>query len=160
MYSTDPSQAVVTYRPILFNRRQSAGARPCGAQSADRRNSSSTFIGTEVPGLVTGSTELYRRANGLPDGMMQSRGIQWAPRLGFSSSPYGSNGKMVVRGGGGVSYTRIPGQTTFNALESSESDRGFALLRQFSGLNGATPLQAVGQSTGVTQMATYRLLQL
>jgi hypothetical protein len=112
-----------------------------------------TFIGTEVPGVGNRfNGAIQAGTNGLPAGMMQTRGIQWAPRLGFSWSPFGPGGKWVVRGGGGVSYTRIPGQTTFNALSDPPSLTEATLYYgSFDGLNGSTPLQAVGQSTGVVR---------
>lgn len=81
---------------------------------------------------------------------MQSRGIQWAPRLGFSWSPFGTNGKMVVHGGGGISYNRTEGETVFNELSDPpglvESSLYYGNL---DGLNSAaTPLQPIAQSTG------------
>ena len=70
----------------------------------------SAFIGTEVPGVGNQfNGAVQAGTNGVPAGMMQSRGVQWAPRLGFSWSPFGTDGKIVVRGGGGISYSRISG---------------------------------------------------
>lgn len=36
--------------------------------------------------------------------MIDSRGVQWAPRVGFS---WALHNKMVLRGGGGIAYSRI-----------------------------------------------------
>jgi len=153
-YSTAAGQPVVLYQPYC-----STGVNPCSGATRVARNPltgatlPSTFIGTEIPGIGNRfNGAVQAGTNGLPAGMMQSRGVQWAPRLGFSWSPFGANSKTVVRGGGGVSYTRIPGQTTFNALSDPPSLTEASLYYgSFSGLNGSTPLQAVGQSTGVTQ---------
>ena len=147
----DPKQAVALFQPYCSN-----GAASCSGTTRVARNPltgallPSAFIGTEVPGVGNRfNGAIQANTNGLPAGMMQGRGVQWAPRLGFSWSPFGSN-KWVVRGGGGISYSRIEGQAIFNELPNPPNLVEAQLYYGNIGdLNGATPLQAVGQSTGV-----------
>jgi hypothetical protein len=149
----DPKQAVVLFQPYCSN-----GAASCTGSTRVARNplngstAPSAFIGTEIPGVGNRfNGAIPANTAGLPRGMMDSRGIQWAPRLGFSWSPFGNN-KWVVRGGGGISYSRIQGQSIFNQLPNPPSLVEAQLYYGNIGdLNGATPLQAVGQSTGISR---------
>jgi hypothetical protein len=150
----DPKQAVVLFQPFCSN-----GASSCSGSTRVARNPltgatlPSAFIGTEVPGVgnrFNGATQAG--TNGLPNGMIDSRGVQWAPRFGFSWSPFGAEGKWVVRGGGGVSYSRLQGNSVFNQLPNPPNLVEASLYYgNISDLNGSTPLQAVGQSTGLSR---------
>jgi carboxypeptidase family protein len=147
----NPAQAVELYQPFCSN-----GASSCTGSARVARNPAtgatlpSAFIGTEVPGIGNQFNGVSQAgANGIPDGMTRSRGIQWAPRIGFSWSPFGTGGKMVVRGGGGVSYNRSEGQMVFNELADPPNLVESSLYYgNVGGLNTSTPLQPVGQSTG------------
>jgi hypothetical protein len=147
----NPAQAVALYQPYCAN-----GATSCTGANRVARNPvtgvtlPSNFIGTEVPGIgnqFNGATAAG--TNGIPKGLMNSRGVQWAPRLGFSWSP---NPKTVVRGGAGVSYTRVTGQGVFNQLSNPpslvESQLNYGNV---NGLNSSTPLQAVGAASSFAQ---------
>jgi hypothetical protein len=147
----DPSQKVALFQPYCSN-----GASTCSGTARVARNPitgatlPSAFIGTEVPGVgnrFNGATQAG--TSGLPVGMINSRGIQWAPRVGFSWSVHD---KMVIRGGAGVSYSRIQGQSIFNQLPNPPSLVEASLYYgNISDLNGSTPLQPVGQSTGLSR---------
>jgi hypothetical protein len=76
------------------------------------------FIGALVAGTGTLTNGLY--TNGIaqagknyPQGLIDSRGIQWAPRFGFA---YNILPKTVIRGGGGVFYDRFEGNPVFDQL--------------------------------------------
>ena len=51
--------------------------------------------------------------NGYPIGLMNDRGIQYAPRLGIA---YPMNEKTVIRSGFGVFYDRFQGNDVFDML--------------------------------------------
>jgi hypothetical protein len=150
----DPTQKVVLYQPYCSN-----NAASCTGSTRVARNPitgvtlPSAFIGTEVPGVGNRfNGAIQAGTNGIPDGMVDSRGIQWAPRLGFSWSPFGTNGKMVIRGGGGVSYSRVSGQGIFNELSNPPNLVEASLYYgNVNDLASSTPLQAVGQSTGLAR---------
>src|SRR5262249_9669852 len=56
--------------------------------------------------------------NGYPKGLMDDRGIQYAPRLGVA---YQLDTKTVVRAGGGVFYDRLQGNPVFDMLPNPPS---------------------------------------
>jgi hypothetical protein len=76
------------------------------------------FISALVPGTGTLTNGLYtngiaQAGKGYPQGLIDSRGVQWAPRFGFA---YNVLSKTVIRGGGGVFYDRFEGNPVFNML--------------------------------------------
>ena len=150
----NPSQLVALYQPFCSN-----NAASCTGTTRVARNPltgatlPSAFIGTEVPGFGNRfNGAVQAGTNGVPAGMMNSRGVQWAPRFGFSWAPFGANSKTVVRGGGGVSYSRVSGQGFFNELSNPPNLVEASLYYgNVNDLNGSTPLQAVGQSTGLSR---------
>lgn len=49
----------------------------------------------------------------------------WAPKFGFAFQPLGSNGKMVFRGGFGVSYDRLDDVLFINGYENGAPTAGY-----------------------------------
>ncbi|WP_180540564.1 TonB-dependent receptor [Nevskia soli] len=76
------------------------------------------FIGAIVPGTGTTTNGIYtngiaRAGVNYPAGLINSRGLQYAPRLGIA---YNVLPKTVIRLGGGVFYDRFQGNPVFQML--------------------------------------------
>jgi hypothetical protein len=66
---------------------------------------SPSYIGFIVPGSGDiNNGNIPAGVNGEPRGLMDSRGIQWGPRVGMA---YAVNDRTVIRAGGGVFYERV-----------------------------------------------------
>ncbi|MBV8730997.1 MAG: carboxypeptidase regulatory-like domain-containing protein, partial [Acidobacteriia bacterium] len=95
----NPSQAVRLFQPALINGQRVAN------DAASGQTLSAAYIGFIVPGSGNPNDgTIQAGVNGEPRGLMQSRGIQWGPRLGLA---YQLTDKTVVRMGGGVFYERV-----------------------------------------------------
>ena len=88
--------------------------------------------GNPLNGVVLGGT------NGIPKGLVQSRGAQWGPRLGIA---YQYNEKTVVRAGGGVSYDRLQGNVMYPNLSIPPTTQTrtayYGYLNQLSAIGSA-----------------------
>ena len=78
----------------------------------------SAFIGAIVPGTGTNINGVYtngiaRAGQNYPAGLINNRGLQYAPRLGIA---YNVLPKTVIRIGGGVFYDRFQGNPVFQML--------------------------------------------
>ena len=76
--------------------------------------------------------------NGYPKGLIDGRGIQYAPRLGIA---YQFAPKTVIRAGGGVFYDRLQGNPVFDMLVNPP---GIATPKFYYGSLSAVPAASAG----------------
>lgn len=108
------AQAAVLYRRGLNAQGQAAAINPLTGAFYPV-----AYVGAIVPG--TGKQNNGAYVNGIaqagvgdyPRGLIQSRNIQYAPRLGLA---WQVTGKTVFRAGGGVFYDRFQGNPIYNLL--------------------------------------------
>jgi hypothetical protein len=72
------------------------------------------FYGNVIPGSGNPIDGFYLEGtNGVPRGLVNSRGVQVGPALGFA---YALNSKTVIRGGGRIAYDRVQGNPWYTCL--------------------------------------------
>jgi hypothetical protein len=114
------------YRPVCI------GASPC---SGDNRRAvdprllvpgfvpgpsntlASVFIGRLVPNTGKLTNGVLQAGQGLPQGVYKNRGVHFGPRFGFAYDMFG-NQSLVVRGGGGMFYDRLQGNSVFDLVQN------------------------------------------
>ncbi len=132
----NPSLAVVLYQPALNASGQNVARNPRTGELLPF-----VFMG----GIVPGEGNAYNGiavggVNGYPKGMMEDRGIHYAPRFGLAWSP-GQNRRTVIRFGAGVFYDRIQGNPIFNSVGNPPNFRNAQLY--YGNLSSLSP----GQTT-------------
>jgi hypothetical protein len=106
----DPAKKVVLYQPACVT-----GVTLCATGSNRRAKNPltgellpATYIGKIVPGVGDLNNGIVQAGiNGYPKGIMDSRGVQWGPRIGIAWQPWGASSKTVIRAGGGIFYERL-----------------------------------------------------
>ena len=120
----DRDDLVSGYSPAAFNaskqvrliRPQMVSGQRLGVDPATGQVYPAVLIGAIVPGSGNGSNGMVvANQGGYPRGLIDSRGIQYAPRFGFAWDVFGK-GRTAVRGGFGVSYDQV---TTDQTLTGS-----------------------------------------
>jgi len=107
----NPAQGVILYRPALAPNGSKIVINPITGETV-----SNVLNGAIVPGVGN----IYNGIgvggkNGYPEGLMQSRGVHYAPRFGLAWNPSGKS-RTVIRTGAGVFYDQMQGNPIFNSL--------------------------------------------
>ena len=74
-------------------------------------------IGVIVPGTGSFTNGVAQPGKGINKYLMDSRGLQWGPRLGIAWDVTGKQ-NIVLRTGGGIFYDRIPGNRVFDMIRN------------------------------------------
>jgi hypothetical protein len=138
----DPSQAVRLYWPTL-----DANGAKVGIDRATGQTVSSLLIGDIVPGSGNIADGLIQAGKGISPYLMQSPGIQLAPRFGLAWVPTGKQ-DIVFRAGGGLYYDRYQGNDVFNMVANPPTVQTPIL---YNGL--AANIGASGNSSYLAPMA-------
>jgi len=95
----DPSKKVFLYQPTLVNGQRRA-LNPLNGDTGP-----AVLIGAIVPGVGNPANGIVHAGqNGVPRGLIDSRGPQWGPRFGLAYNP---TRRTVLRLGAGAFYERI-----------------------------------------------------
>lgn len=97
-------------RSIQFIRPGLQGNTRVGVHPVTGQTYNATLIGAIAPGIgdVANGMVVPAQVPGYPRSLSETRGLQYAPRIGFAFDPAG-NGKTAIRGGVGMFYNRLNG---------------------------------------------------
>jgi hypothetical protein len=108
--SWDPSQAMRLYYPALDASGKKVALDKATGQTVDASN-----VGRLVPNSGNLLNGVFQSGKGIEPGLYENRGVQYAPRFGFTYDITGEQA-YILRGGGGVFYDRPQGNTVFDLL--------------------------------------------
>ncbi|MBY0508216.1 MAG: carboxypeptidase regulatory-like domain-containing protein [Bryobacteraceae bacterium] len=128
----DAALQTSSFNPALYDRANTAVLRQIGLNAQGQRISINPITGEQGPFALQGTLVNTGRgfegplyANGMgragrnyPRGLINNRGIHYAPRLGIA---YQFLPKTVLRAGGGVFYDRFQGNPVFDMLPNPPS---------------------------------------
>ena len=129
----DQALQTSSFNPALYDRSATAVLRQPGKDAQGNVVSVNPLTGDTGPRALTGAIVVGNRGfvnglyangmglagkNGYPQGLIDDRGIHYAPRLGIAWSVMP---KMVIRAGGGVFYDRFQGNPVFDMLPNPPS---------------------------------------
>jgi hypothetical protein len=97
------------FQPALINGTRS-GFDPVTGQVV-----AATFIGRLVPNSGDLLNGIHKAGEGVSKGLMDNKGVLFAPRFGMTYDLTGHQ-SMIVRGGAGVFYDRFQGNETFDMI--------------------------------------------
>ena len=101
--ASNPAGAVASYNPVT------------------KEYGPAALIGLLVPGVGSFANGMARAGvNGYPRGLIDSRGVHYAPRVGVAWNPGFLKG-AVVRAGGGIFFDRFQGNPVFDMLPNPPS---------------------------------------
>jgi hypothetical protein len=104
---------VSLYQPAL----NAAGKRVAKNPLTGKLEDTAALIGAIVPGKGDPYNGIaVAGQNGVPRGLIDTRGVQFGPRFGVAWTPWGADSKTVIRVGAGVFYERIMGNMIFNQI--------------------------------------------
>src|SRR5262245_25041424 len=113
------------YRPICI------GANPCsgnnrravdprllvaGFTASTANTLEGVYIGRLVPNTGKLTNGVFQAGQGVPQGIYKNRGVHFGPRFGFAYDVRG-NHSLVVRGGAGMFYDRVQGNSVFDLVQ-------------------------------------------
>ena len=108
----NPSQAMRLYYPG-----RDANGNRVAVDRVTGQTIPAAYIGRLVPNSGNFLNGVFPAGQGIEEGLYKNRGIQWAPRLGFTFDPMGTQ-SLIVRGGGGIFYDRPQGNTVFDLVQN------------------------------------------
>src|SRR5215813_5209972 len=121
----DPSKAVRLYRPALNAQKQRIAFDPITGEIRPGAD-----IGKIVPNSGNMFNGIAQAGKDVSKYLMDNRGIQYGPRLGFAFDVTGKQ-NLVVRAGAGIYYDRFQGNETFDMLTNPPTTLAPTLVNGF-----------------------------